>query len=69
MFEVCESALKPVGQQTRPLGGRAWPAVVAETLAGALATRMLAAGDQVVSIYHRRAPVMAELGWPGVGCC
>jgi hypothetical protein len=58
MFEVCESALKPVGEQTRPLGGRAWPAVVAETLAGALATRMLAAGDQIVSIYHRRAPVI-----------
>jgi len=58
MFEVCESALKPVGQQARPLGGRAWPAVVAETLAGALATRMLAAGDQIVSIYHRRAPVI-----------
>lgn len=56
MFEVSESALKPVAQELTPLGGGLWPAVVAETLAGAVATRMLAADDQVVSIYHRRAP-------------
>ena len=57
MFEVSESALKPVPQELAPLGGGLWPAVVAETLAGAVATRMLAPDDQVVSIYHRRAPM------------
>ena len=60
MFEVSESALKPVAQEPAPLGGGAWPAVVAETLAGAVATRMLAPDDQVVSIYHRRAPMWPE---------
>ena len=46
MFEVSESPLKPVGQALEGLGGGLWPAVVRETLAGALATRMVTAGDR-----------------------
>lgn len=62
MFEVSESPLKPVGQALEGLGGGLWPAVVREALAGALATRMVTAGDNVVSIYHRRAPHLRFCG-------
>lgn len=62
MFEVSESACKPVDLTPVVLGGHAgtWPAVVAETLQGALNTQLLAPGDEVVSIYHRRL----EHGYP-----
>ncbi|KAL4428432.1 hypothetical protein ABPG75_002521 [Micractinium tetrahymenae] len=66
MFEVSESNYKPVAQQPTKLGGSAvaaqgtWPAVVAETLAGALATQLMQPGDEVVSVYHRRL----EHGYP-----
>lgn len=40
--------------------GKAWPAVVADTLRGAVATGLLAPEDEVVSLYHRRL----EHGYP-----
>lgn len=62
MFEVSESSFKPVAQQQVKLGGTAgtWPAVVQETLQGAIATQLLHPSDQVVSIFHRRL----EHGYP-----
>lgn len=60
MFEVSESDLKPVDMSDVVLGQSHWPAIVRETLAGAVATRLIAPDDQVVSIYHRRL----EYGYP-----
>ncbi|KAF6252642.1 hypothetical protein COO60DRAFT_504963 [Scenedesmus sp. NREL 46B-D3] len=62
MFEVSESSFKTVDQQPVQLGGTAgtWPAVVRDTLLGAVATQLLSPSDQVVSIFHRRL----EHGYP-----
>jgi protoporphyrinogen oxidase len=60
MFEVSESTLKPVDMSPTVLGGQEWPAIVRETLAGAVATGLISAGDEVVSFYHRRL----EYGYP-----
>ena len=60
MFEVSESEMKPVNQAPVQLGGATWPAVVADALRGAVATGLVQAGDQVVSLYHRRL----ERGYP-----
>ena len=61
MFEVSESAAhKPVDCAPVPLGGGTWPAVVRDTLAGALATGLVSPTTEVVSIYHRRL----ERGYP-----
>jgi len=60
MFEVPESTLKPVDVTPTKLGGREWPAIVRETLAGAVATGLISPGDEVVSFYHRRL----EYGYP-----
>ncbi|KAF8067290.1 cyclin-C1-1 [Scenedesmus sp. PABB004] len=61
MFEVSESRQKPVDASPVLLGGAGtWPAVVADTLRGALATQLLAPGDEVVSLFHRRL----EHGYP-----
>ena len=61
MFEVSESALhKPVDSSPVRLAGGAWPAVVRDTLAGALATRLIGKDTEVVSLYHRRL----ERGYP-----
>lgn len=60
MFEVSESTLKPVKQTLTTLGGQEWPAIVRETLAGALATGLISPGDEIVSFYHRRL----EYGYP-----
>ena len=60
MFEVSESTLKPVDTTPTLLGGREWPAIVKETLAGALATQLISPDDEIVSFYHRRL----EYGYP-----
>lgn len=60
MFEVSESTLKPVDTTPTTLGGQEWPAIVRETLAGALATGLISSGDEIVSFYHRRL----EYGYP-----
>eukprot|EP00879_Flechtneria_rotunda_P023055 GHRR01024372.1.p1 GENE.GHRR01024372.1~~GHRR01024372.1.p1 ORF type:complete len:247 (+),score=72.08 GHRR01024372.1:74-814(+) len=56
MFEVSESSCKPVHQQPIKLGGTAgtWPAIVQETLLGAVATHLVSASAEVVSLHHRR---------------
>lgn len=62
MFEISESEYKPVAQGDVKLGGTAgtWTQVVLDTLLGAVATKLVAAGDEIVSIYHRRL----EHGYP-----
>lgn len=60
MFEVSESTLKPVDMTPTELGGQEWPAVVRDTLAGAVATGLIFSSDEVVSFYHRRL----EHGYP-----
>ena len=60
MFEVSESFMKPVNQEAVSLAGGSWPAIVKECLLGAIATELMGAGDQVVSLYHRRL----EHGYP-----
>lgn len=50
MFEVSESAVKPVNADT----------IVEETIRGALNTQMMQPGDEVVSVYYRRL----EHGYP-----
>lgn len=61
MFEVSESDLKPVESSPESLfGGRSFPAVVADSLRGAVATGLLNEKDEVVSLYHRRL----EHGYP-----
>lgn len=60
MFEVSESKLKPVNQETVPLGGATHSAVVLDCLIGAIATTLLTAEHEVVSLYHRRL----EHGYP-----
>jgi len=62
MFEVSESALKPVDWQTRVrIGEQTWPKIVLETLQGAVNTQLVRDTDEVVSLYHRRcaAPIGA----------
>ena len=53
MFEISESYCKPVNQKTIKLGGQEFPEIVKETIIGALNTKLVAADDQIVSIYHR----------------
>lgn len=60
MFEVSEGPRRPAPVGKAALGGREWPAVVAECLRGAVATGMMQAGDEVVSLFHRRL----EHGYP-----
>jgi len=62
MFEVCESAMKAVDQTPTTLGGTAgtWPAVVLDTIKGAVATGLMGADAEIVSVYHRRI----EHGYP-----
>lgn len=62
MFEVCESSMRPVDQQKTLLGGAAgsWPQVVLETMKGAIASGLMEANAEIVSIYHRRI----EHGYP-----
>lgn len=62
MFEVSESNYKPVNMDMVTLGGKAgtWPAIVRDTLVGAVATKLMDAGCEVVSLYHRRI----EHGYP-----
>mmetsp|Transcript_25530 Transcript_25530/g.55577 ORF Transcript_25530/g.55577 Transcript_25530/m.55577 type:complete len:503 (-) Transcript_25530:650-2158(-) len=60
MFEISESQYKPVNQEPLQLGGQSWPAVVRDTLLGAINTQLMTAGDEVVSIYYRRI----EHGYP-----
>ncbi len=56
MFEISESKQKPVNQKPISLGGGTWAEIVKETIVGALNTKMVAAKDEIVSIYHRSAP-------------
>jgi len=60
MFEVSESFMKKVNQEPTALGGKTWPALVKECLLGAVATELMSADDEVVSLYHRRL----EHGYP-----
>jgi len=60
MFEISESQFKPVDKSPVQLGGKTWMAVVLETLKGAINTKLVEAGCEVVSIYHRRL----EHGYP-----
>ena len=41
-----------------------WPEVVRDTLLGAVATKLVQPGDEIVSIYHRRL----EHGYPTPRC-
>jgi hypothetical protein len=54
--------MKAVDQTPTALGGTAgtWPAVVMETLKGAVATGLMGADAEIVSVYHRRI----EHGYP-----
>ena len=55
MFEVSESAqFKPVDQSPVTVGGATWPAIVRDTIVGAINTKLIQPSDQIVSIYHRR---------------
>lgn len=60
MFEVVETAKKPVPQGGALVGDKEYPAVVAATVEGALATTLIPRGAEVVSVYHRRL----EKGYP-----
>lgn len=60
MFEISESSYKPVDMRVEDLGGARWPAIVRETLQGAINTKLVQPGDEIVSIYHRRL----EHGYP-----
>jgi len=60
MFEVSESFMKSVNQGPVELGGRTFAAVVKECLLGAINSSLMTAGDEVVSLYHRRL----EHGYP-----
>lgn len=55
MFEVSESQYKPVGQEQVTLGGTAgtWAQLVRDTIQGAINTKLIQPGDEIVSIYHR----------------
>ena len=61
MFEVSESDLKPVDCSPAAVGAAGlWPAVVAASVRGAVATGLLDPGAEIVSLYHRRL----EHGYP-----
>ena len=62
MFEISESKFKPVDCSTVTLGGSAgtWPRVVLDTILGGVATELMAADAEIVSLYHRRL----EHGYP-----
>lgn len=53
MFEVSESELKPVNNATESFAGGSWAGVVRECVEGALATKLISAENQIVSLYHR----------------
>lgn len=55
MFEVSESELKPVNNAVEAFAGGEWAGVVRECVLGALATTLISADDQIVSLYHRCA--------------
>jgi hypothetical protein len=42
-------------QEEQQLAGGKWPAIVQETIQGAINTSLLQPTDQIVSIYHRYA--------------
>ena len=55
MFEVSESGAEGAStMRPRRLAGGTWAGVVRECILGALATQLIAADTQIVSIYHRR---------------
>jgi len=60
MFEVSESYMKKVNREATSLGGSTYEALVKECLLGAVATELMSADDEVVSLYHRRL----EHGYP-----
>ena len=60
MFEVSESVqFKPVDQSPVTVGGKTWPALVRDTIVGAINTKLIQNSDQIVSIYHRCAGLRA----------
>ena len=60
MFEISESAMKAVNRGEEALAGSTWPALVRETMLGAIATGLMEPGSEVVSLYYRRL----EHGYP-----
>jgi hypothetical protein len=48
-----EGCACPALQENQQLAGGKWPAIVRETIQGAINTRLITAEDQIVSIYHR----------------
>ena len=60
MFEVSESFMKKVSTEEIALAGGKWSKLVLECLQGAVATELMGADAEVVSLYHRRL----EHGYP-----
>ena len=62
MFEVSQSEKKPLDLTPTKLPGIAgtWPKVVADTIQGAINTKLIRPEDEIVSIYHRRI----DYGYP-----
>lgn len=60
MFEVSESDEKPVDSRPVSIGDREVPAVVLDTIRGAVSTRLLQANSEIVSLFHCRL----ERGYP-----
>ena len=58
--QVSESHCKAVEQKPEQLAGGTWPAIVAETIRGAINTKLISPTDQIVSLYHRWAHGASE---------
>lgn len=54
-MQVSESHCKAVQQAPEQLADGTWPAIVAETIRGAINTKLISPTDQIVSLYHRWA--------------
>ncbi len=50
-------------QEQQQFAGGSWPAIVRETIQGAINTRLIAATDQIVSIYHRYGASCRSILW------
>jgi hypothetical protein len=55
-------------QEQQQLAGGSWPAIVRETIQGAINTSLISATDQIVSIYHRCRLVLQELTTALISC-
>lgn len=70
MFEVSESELKPVNNDSERFAGGTWAGVVRECVLGALATKLISSDDRIVSLYHRHAltPLRVQLSGNCIEC-